>query len=410
MFRVYGNNTAKLENNGTRELDLAFYCWAVTVLNNDADPIKMKEEFQLIADCYDDDKRYFHRGLGHPRSLFPVAIQSAYQKMLEQKLSVEHVQMVISATLPSEARHIRVRAAQEILAAYYHDIVHRNGKKPALLNDYVTDNIKVEELSCIVAEHALKHLSVSERFILPVLLSIIATIPFSEESEPDHLRICLAQAMQTRKIDYDQNEINWIIDAALGLGNRDLGSYGQDSLNEFNKKSWAMMLERNPKLTDPEHRLAEEAETISRFYNLHKKLYADQCSGKRRIYQAIDKENTRVAALNRQAEKTLRQDILLQGLQLGAAVIVMQMGDAYTDLLEQSNDDAKNDDLFDVIAVISEYGKTCTVNGNDIFRGSISAKLALQLVGCLGSEALLRAADTYKEGFQVAQHLPRCRP
>lgn len=155
------------------------------------------------------------------------------------------------------------------------------------------------------------------------------------------------------------------------------------------------MLERNPKLADPQHALAEEAETISRFYELHKKLYAEQCSGKRNMYHTVYGGDARVTALNRQAEKTLRQDILLQGLLLGAAVIVMQMSDEYTSLFELSHDDAKNDDLFDVIAVLNEYGKTCTVNGNNIFRGAISAKYALQLIGCLGSEALLRAADSY---------------
>lgn len=76
------DHSLSLANNGINDIDAAFYAWAVTTLNGRTDLNKASEEFAVIASCYNDNARFFHRGLGHSRSLFPATAQTVYKEIL----------------------------------------------------------------------------------------------------------------------------------------------------------------------------------------------------------------------------------------------------------------------------------------------------------------------------------------
>jgi hypothetical protein len=178
-----------------------------------------------------------------------------------QVLTHEELIQKFNALISIKLNHpfARIQEAQEILAAFYHDVVHRKGKKPHALSRYLDSNgryqarqelvpmtrvllnadaaVKVEELSCIVAEDALSQNNIANEYILPVLLAIYSTIPFTDFSHPDNLRKTLANVLHTMSITFTSKQIDSAINIATAVTNRDHSSYGEDELDEFNMKS-----------------------------------------------------------------------------------------------------------------------------------------------------------------------------
>lgn len=425
-----------LSESGLRKLDAAFYCWATKTLHNEVNLNSALSQFDIIEKCYSDPDRYYHRGLGHPRSLFPALAQMVYKRLFNPftatltELSIEEMVKQIDDMMLTK----KINEAQEILSAFYHDIVHRNDKKAdniltelkrtpitSLMIDKVQDTLRVEEQSCISAELALKELGIPDQHIIPVLLAIISTIPFSKFNHPEDLK---NRFLKASKDTLSPTETNRIIDIALSVSNRDIGSYGSDTLDEFNKKSWAMMLERFPKLAKSDHTLSEEAEAISLFYHSHQELDKKIKSGAR-IYESLKIDNPETKALNKKAETTISKDILLQGLQLGSlatliAIIsksdkqllnqpvnkVTEHASIKTFLKESKNHSKYPDDLpSDVVEVLKKHGQECKVNGISFMRGSNNAAIALQCVKLFGTKAILSMAEIARQMMQSGENL-----
>lgn len=441
---VYQNNLSfsqylPLSDNGNNALDEAIFLWAVQTLNPDANLNLAANLFSELADAYQDKERYFHRGLGHPRSLLPDTAQLVYKLFLQKASGLQTKQLLekfsveLSAKLPD--MNARIREAREVLAAFYHDVVHRRGKNPVALPKYknteglytlenlpLSHNIickssaeKVEERSCMVAEDALQQLYVPDEDITAILLAIYATIPFSETSKPKPLRSRMITALTALDIPHVSSQVDDAVDAALHIANRDLGSYGADTLNEFDKKTWAMMFEREPSLAASAHSLADEANTIAVFYALHKKLSASLDSGKDKIYYSriedplIEKHNQRALAL-------LKQDVILLGVQLAALTVTMSVLDKIDSELNQkpidavlqmrymegylnslvNADNTKKDIPDEIKHVLSQHGSECMVNGNNIMRGNVNSKIALLLANIIGVDKMLVIADQYQ--------------
>lgn len=411
-----------LSEHGTALLDRAFYHWAIGQNSHGASLQKIDWQFDALVKAYDDDARVFHRGLGHPRSLFPDIAQVLYKSLLHKNLSFDEAVIQIHklalTMLPKQSELLT--ETQGVIAAYYHDVVHRAGKKPEALELYSNKDafeanpIRVpithlllqgekaktpEELSCIVAEDALRKLKVSDEAILTILVAIDATKPFDECSEPEHIESSLFRIADQRKVII---HIDSAIQVAIGLANRDLGSYGEDSFDLFNKKSWAMMLERYPSLKEQNHSLADEAKAIADFYDSHRKLLTRVNKGLKIYHGEID--DVRIQQLNAKAVETIQHDIILQGVQLASLLLNMAVK-------QKDNVDAA-DILWkyeltrqlhpskipaEVEAVLEQHDKLCLVNGQEIHRGTSNAKLALRFVKLIGKDNLLEIANNYAD-------------
>ena len=251
-------------NNGKRELDEALYCWALQQLNPAINLTKAQLCFQELADCYEDKQRYFH-SLGHPRSLLPEVSINLYATFIS---SVEELQVNFSDFLNSQMEILlprkeeRIHEALIILSLYYHDIVHRVGKKPQLLDKYLVDDSyhidatqvpyaasmatsqstsRPEELSCIAVEENLRLLEINPKHLISILLAIMATIPFQNFHHPDDLRKRLLKTLDLTGIDFSEDEINQSIDIALEVSERDLSSFAHLTLKKFNEFTWAII-------------------------------------------------------------------------------------------------------------------------------------------------------------------------
>lgn len=417
-----------LSENGKLELDEAIFCWAVFALNPHANMGVARQCFKEVAQAYQDDARVFHRGLGHPRALLPNVSQLAY-KILLSKNNLQHDLINDIKNLNGIFnKHIvhekdKKREAQEILAGFYHDVVHRNGKKPASLSAYLhknqgyqiksdripltakliaaNDTQKVEALSCIVAEDALRKLRIDETSMLTIINAIYSTIPFTAINLPER------QVERVKRMNYEHDlelstaEIKQIVQSALDLTNRDHGSYADDTLDEFNQKSWAMMLERNPNLVNPTHTLKEEAETIAGFYKLHQSLHQAMSYGKIDFYHALE-HNEKIQIANERAKEMLAQDCILQSVQLASLAIRMAIQaanedpDAYLKLYENISNVRYADLPANVAAVLKNHNQSCCVNGVHFIRGTDNADFALRFTALFGIEKMRAIADKYQ--------------
>ena len=210
------------------------------------------------------------------------------------------------------------QTAQQVLACYYHDVIHRCGHKPDFIEDYLshrgpyadenaihhdmaplsfclfgnTNALNVEELSCVFAEYGLTSCGLSEYRILPILLAIYNTVPFSPKSHPLILEERLRRVIEEKSLTLSADEIRSALQVAIFVSNRDQGSYADDTLEEFDKKTWAMMHERIgffPLLTiAPPDLETHEGMILFDIYRTHKKLLDDLRTGKFTLYHSLD--------------------------------------------------------------------------------------------------------------------------
>jgi len=430
MLSAESRRELPISETGNPKLDKAFFCWATKVLNKNVDMEKASQSFSRLEDSYNDKERFYHRGTGHPRQLLPEQSQDVYKQLLSSPVDAKLNYLVdqIENKMPQSGR---IREAEEIVGGFYHDVVHRNGKRPDILNQFAiggdeyavlaksvpaTSAVlgdprtrRVEDLSCIVAEMELNQLNIPKQYIVPIVLAIFSTIPFSPVSIPANLTRRLQGVTDMMKLGFSPDEMRSAVGVAIAVANRDHGSYGEGSLDEFNKKSCAMMYERNLNLLKPDHKLEEEASTIFGFYEFHKDLYQRVTAGKISIFHSLDELDQTTLKLNSDARQTLKLDIVLQGLQLATLMIRMSKQERQnkntsavnpTGLNMQFPEDLSKmkypDDMpRQVIQVLENHGKECTVNGISFIRGNENAALTLQLVKLIGVKPMLDIADNF---------------
>lgn len=411
-----------LANNGNKKLDEAFFSWAVKVLNPQATITSIQQSFENMSQRYDNPKRFFHRGLGHPRSLFPITIQKIYKECYLQPDDAIKIALTTNIIL----------LAQKVLAAFYHDVVHRNDDKAsspvmlpltAVLFDEAKDPLPVEILSCLVAEEHFAQMGISSKLSLPILLAIIATIPFSKFGEPQNVLDRLQSAARQLGITFLSTEIPDVLQMVLSVADRDLGSYGEDTLCQFNQKTWAMMFERHPEIAEENHSLLEEAAGIKTFYLSHQALLKKFKTHQRNFYDSVnDKPITK--KLHLQAIEKISLDILLQGIQLGSLAILANVISQYDksllhkplkhvlqhvtvrDFLDAYSHLTSPQDAVpsDVIDVLRNHNQMCKVNGVTIPFGSANGEFTLQCLQRIGADSLLGFANIFAD--QVNEVLP----
>jgi len=430
---------------GNDSLDKIIFIWALNALQ----PLIKYEDasacFARMKSSYDDEARFFHRGLGHPRQLIPQLAEQAYRKLpdidesiLDDKTTIAFLIDQFDHLIPREHK---TAVAQEILGAFYHDVVHRKGHYHEVLLPFATeekgyyridpiatpltsallakDTTKtVEEISCLVAEIELSNLGVEEKLIIPILMATYCTIPFSDFSDEGQFNKLLTSVINTRGLDILAPERKHIYSVAIGVANRDKGSYGSDTLNEFNIKTWGMIFERNPMILQGCYTLNDLAITFQEFYSFHKNLFKEIIEEKKQIFYGSELEAEKITILNRNALRTLQLDIELHGLLLATVIVTMQLlkermmpHDAMLDNKEsalilkeyiEAHLDKEEPEFIgslpsEIITVLKQQGKETSVNGHHFVRGSDLTSLTFDLVKCFGAKKLLQIADNYPE-------------
>ncbi|KTD60999.1 hypothetical protein Lsan_1897 [Legionella santicrucis] len=431
-----------ISETGNSWIDEVIFVWALKTLRPEIKQSEAASCFTRMKSCYDDEARFFHRGLGHPRQLIPKSAEQAYCKLisrvepfLKNQDEFERLTNQFDSLIPKDEK---LAVAQGILGAFYHDVIHRKGRYHEALLPYAAPeagtyridpiaaplsaalikNIStkvVEEVSCLVAEIELLKLGIDKKLILPILMATYCTIPFSNYSDKEEFDKIMTRIINAHSLALTDQEKETIYNVAVGVANRDKWSYGSDTLNEFNIKTWGMMFERNPLILTNQYILNDLANTFHEFYSFHKILLQQILEGKKQIFYGSDTEIDSINILNRNALRTLELDIELNGLLLATIIVTMQLlkekNIAQTNMLDDissvsclknfidqrtdHNSNSLDSIPNEIVTVLQQQNKEVSVNGHRFIRGSSLTALTLDLVKCFGTEALLQLADNY---------------
>lgn len=431
-----------ISETGNSLIDEVIFVWALNALQPEIKQSDAALCFTQMKSCYDDEARFFHRGLGHPRQLIPKSAEQAYCKLISRgepfsknKEEFEQLTNQFASLIPENEK---LAVAQGIIGAFYHDVIHRKGRYHEALLPYATQEagsyqvnpiaaplsatlIKktstkvVEEVSCLAAEIELLKLGVDKKLILPILMAIYCTIPFSNYSDKEEFDKIMTRIISAHSLKITDQERETIYNVAVGVANRDKWAYGSDTLNDFNIKTWGMMFERNPLILTNQYNLHDLANTFHEFYSFHKSLLTQILEGKKQIFYGSDIESDSINILNRNALRTLELDIELNGLLLATTIVTIQLlkekNIAQTDMLDDTNSvtclkkfidqyiDSNSNFIEsipnEIVTVLQQQNKEVSVNGHRFTRGSNLTALTLDLVKCFGKKTLLQLADNY---------------
>lgn len=438
-----------ISESGNSWIDEVIFMWALRALQPEIKQSEANLCFTQMKSCYDDEARFYHRGLGHPRQLIPKSAEQAYCKLINRvepflKNQGEFGRLTnqFDSLIPDNEK---LAVAQGIMGAFYHDVIHRKGRYHEALLPYATQEAGsyridpiavplsatlisktstkvVEEVSCLVAEIELLKLRVDKKLILPILMATYCTIPFSNYSDKEEFNKILTRIICAHSLIITDQEKEIIYDVAVGVANRDKWAYGSDTLNDFNIKTWGMMFERNPSILTNQYNLKDLANTFHEFYSFHKNLLQQILDGKKQIFYGSDFESDSISILNRNALKTLELDIELNGLLLATTIVTMHLlkdkNIAPCDMLDDTSSvsclknyiaqhTGNNSQFIDsvpneIITVLQQQNKEVSVNGHRFIRGSNLTALTLDLVKCFGVKALLEIADNYPKTNQIS--------
>ncbi len=426
---------------GNPWIDEIIFVWALKTLRSEITQSEATLCFNQMKSCYDDEARFFHRGLGHPRQLIPKSAEQAYCKLisrvepfLKDQEEFERLTNQFDSLIPDNEK---IAVAQGIIGAFYHDVIHRKGRYHEALLPYATREagfyridpittplsaalIKntatkvVEEVSCLVAELELLKLGIDKKLILPILMATYCTIPFSSYSDKEEFNKIMARIISAYSLEITDQERETIYNVAVGVANRDKWAYGSDTLNDFNIKTWGMMFERNSSILTKQYNLKDLANTFHEFYSFHKSLLQQIIDGKKQIFYGSDIETESISILNRNAVRTLELDIELNGLLLATTIVAIQLlkenNIAQINMLDDASSvsclknfitkhtdhNSKLDSIPDeIVTVLQQQNKEVSVNGHRFIRGSGLTALTLDLVKCFGVKTLLQLADNY---------------
>ncbi len=321
-------------------LDGVLFSWSIKQLCVPLSPVA--PYFLRIENNLTSPKRFFHRGLGHIRLLFPPNAQRAYYIWLStdiyanKTLTVSHLnqlEQILDNIIPATEKNTE---AYGILSAFYHSMVHEvddlyliNTIFDLTLPDYQHQTISAlllnkksvkQMLSCVVAESELTHLGVAPYHLVPIILAIYSASSWRHRHQPAALKKCLYLLQNTLQLAYTPLTLTKILETVLGVANRQIGYYGYASLLEFHKKILALMQEAHPFLLTQTVPL-NEWHARDRFLQILQTKLLNLSSRSEALFYSLDDKDARIALFNQHAKKLIAQEVYVNQLLITALKI-----------------------------------------------------------------------------------------